>query len=899
VIGRRLSQYELLAVIGEGGMGVVYKAHDTRLNRLVAIKVLNAQHMADPERRRRFVQEAKAASALNHRNIVSIYDINTEDGIDFIAMEYIHGHTLDHLIGRTGLAPARALDYAIQMAGAFSKAHAAGIVHRDIKPSNVMVNEDGIVKVLDFGVAKLVAVDHGLAIDDGATTRTVSLNELPQTTEGRVIGTIAYMSPEQAAGQAVDARSDIFSFGAVLYEMVTGVRAFAGSTSVSTLAALLSGEPKRPSELVTGVARDFERIILRCLRKDPARRFQVMADLVVELEELKTDSGAAGGPEKAAAPANPWRTTVLVGIPLLLVALAAGAFWLLKDSGPPPPRSTVDQLTSYPGDERYPNLSPDGRQVAFAWSGAKEDNFDIYIKPLGAEIPLRLTTDAAEDGVPAWSPDGSRIAFVRRGRNQTAVYLTPPVPGAERKVADFQPSATQIGRMSVSWTPDGNWIAVATIEANGPALSLMPAAGGSSRILLSNPGAEGSYVFPAVAPGGQQVAYGLCTTQDKIISDANPCDVYVVDLDGQFNPRGQPRRLTRQLAMLQGITWAPDERSVIYGSLSGGRTSASGHLWRVQASGGSPERLELAAAGEFPSVSRTGNSLAYARDRADYDLLKFDEAGSPSSLFSSSTNDYDPQLSPDGTQIAFATDRAGKGREIWVATLDGSAIRPVAQATGRELGSPRWSPDGRWLVFDGVGADGNWDIYIVDSAGGQPKQLTTHPGFENFPSWSSDGRWIYYRSTRSGASEVWRMHPDGGGSERLTTQGGAAAWESWDGKTLYYTRHDGGGSKGESVPLLARPVNGGPERQILDGVLRWDFAPVKGGIYFIAMPQPRVFMQRELRFLNVATGKVNLVTRFQVRAGQGLTASLDGKTIFYSGIGPAANSDLLLIHNFR
>jgi Tol biopolymer transport system component len=374
-----------------------------------------------------------------------------------------------------------------------------------------------------------------------------------------------------------------------------------------------------------------------------------------------------------------------------------------------------------------------------------------------------------------------------------------------------------------------------------------------------------------------------------------PCDVYVSDLDANYTPQGAPRRLTNQQTMIQGITWPHDEKSVIYGALASGGY----FLWRAPLPQGKPERIELAGAGQFPTISRAGDQLAYERDRGDYDIWKFTPGGGLVSVFSSTTNDIDPQLSADGARVAFVTDRSGRGREIWIATLEGVGGHPLTQATTGYLGSPRWSPDGKWIAFDAVSDGGNWDIYVVDAAGGQPRRLTTDPGLENFPSWSRDGKWIYFRSTRTGRSEVWRMRPDGGSPEQITTTGGASAWESWDGETLYYTRHDGTGPLGDSPALLARPVTGGAERQILDAVLRWDFVPARDGIYYITVAEPRSRRGFELRFLNFGTTRSKVISRFQARVGQGLTASADGTTILYSGISSTANADLMIIHNFR
>ena len=279
---RKLGHYEVLEKLGEGGMGVVWKARDTRLDRFVALKVLPAEKMGEPERERRFVQEARAASALNHPNIITIYDIDRADDASFIAMEFVHGKALDQLIPRKGLRLNEALKYATQIADALSAAHAAGIVHRDLKPGNVMVNENGNVKVLDFGLAKLTEQGAG-----GEFTRTETIAQSAKTEEGKIVGTVSYMSPEQAEGKKVDARSDIFAFGALLYEMLTGRRAFQGDSKLSTLAAILNNEPEPVEQVVSGIPREVTRIVQRCLRKDPQRRAQGMADVKLALEELR------------------------------------------------------------------------------------------------------------------------------------------------------------------------------------------------------------------------------------------------------------------------------------------------------------------------------------------------------------------------------------------------------------------------------------------------------------------------------------------------------------------------------------------------------------------------------------------------------------------------------------
>ena len=299
MIGKKLQHYEIVAKLGEGGMGVVYKARDARLDRFVALKVLPPEKTADPDRKRRFMQEAKAASALNHPNIITIHDIGEAEGVTFIAMECVEGRTLDQLIGPKGLKLDEAIKFAVQIAGALAKAHAAGIVHRDLKPSNVMVTGDGLVKVLDFGLAKL---SEPAAPVELAVTRTLA----PVTQEGVIAGTAAYMSPEQAEGKSVDARSDIFAFGALVYEMLTGRRAFQRGSQASTIAAVLLEQPEPVAGIMPDTPRDLEKIIARCLRKDPAQRFQGMADVQVALQELSEDVALGNArPRRAAAGRTP------------------------------------------------------------------------------------------------------------------------------------------------------------------------------------------------------------------------------------------------------------------------------------------------------------------------------------------------------------------------------------------------------------------------------------------------------------------------------------------------------------------------------------------------------------------------------------------------------------------
>ncbi len=509
ITGQMLTHYEVLEQVGEGGMGVVYKARDTQLDRVVAIKVLGARRIAEPSATERFLLEAKAASALNHPNIVTIYGLDRADDVDFIAMEYVAGQPLDRLMARGRLPLSTILRYAVQVADALATAHAAGIVHRDLKPSNVMVTGTGLVKVLDFGLAKLTESKPG----EVAATGTRLGPSTPGSEEGFILGTLAYMSPEQAEGRPVDARSDIFSLGSMLYEMVTGSRAFDGPTTVSTLSAILRDEPKTASTIVQGLPKDIERVIVRCLRKDPSRRFQHMADVKVELEELKEESESGLLAAVTLAPrTRRWRAAgvaMLAGLSLI-AAVAAWLVWGRQARGPAS-EMTALPLTTFAGIEDFPTFAPDGTQVAFMWNGPRRDNFDIYVKLVGpGPPPLRLTTDAATDSSPAWSPDGANVAFLRDlSGGRFAIMLIAPLGGQERRLAEISSPFAALG--SLAWSADGRFLAVPDRESpGGPSAIFLFSIETGARQRLTSPPAQATDDYAQRCSAASISKRGVC-----------------------------------------------------------------------------------------------------------------------------------------------------------------------------------------------------------------------------------------------------------------------------------------------------------------------------------------------------------------------------------------------------
>ncbi len=908
MIGRSLLHYKIVEKLGEGGMGVgaQTKALDTHLERFVAIKVLPADKVADAERKRRFVLEAKAASALNHPCIITIHDIASDNGIDFIVMEYVQGKALTQLIAHKRLPLNDSLQYAIQIADALSAAHAAGIVHRDLKPENVMVTGSegraGSVKVLDFGLAKLTDKTQS---GQGESTQTRGEGDDHSTGAGTILGTVAYMSPEQAEGKKVDARSDIFSFGALVYEMATGRRAFQGDSNLSTLSAILRDEPKAPSEVADGVPRELERVITRCLRKNPDRRFQAMPDLKVALEELKeeSDSGTLG-----AAPSVPrrWsRNRVWTAALLVVAALLGVSIWLVRSKSKasdavlhPVP------LTTYQGLQQEPSFSPDGNEVAFSWNGLKQDNWDIYVKLIGtAGPPLRLTTDPTEDSSPAWSPDGRFVAFFRQlGQAKAAVLLIPALGGPEHKVTETLTSY-RLCSPYLAWLPDGTGLIFSGRDSTKEpfALFLLSTETGEKRRLTSPPANIIGDSCPALSPDGRTLVFARST--DDTIGD-----LYLVSLSAGLQPLGDARRLTLGNRGNGKPAWTSDGREIVFAGTSDIFSTSIG-LWRI-APYGSPEAKQLALFGDGatqPAISPRAHRLAYVNQFFQTSIWRVEAPsqgnrksprafGKTVPFISSTRDDSAPQFSPDGKRIAFLSSRSGK-EEIWISDREGSNALQLTSFAGPDVTTPRWSPDGEHIAFDS-NATGEYDIWVISASGGKPQRMTTDPANDGNPSWSKDGRWIYFDSARTGEQQVFKLPANGGEAIQLTRDGGFAPRESPDGRFLYYTK------RLFNTSLWRVAVEGGQATKVLDGISEYENLAIEdAGVYFVPgggyfFPGDYGGAKSSIQFFSFETGKTLPMATFDGSISGGIGISPDGHSILYSNV-ERNGSELMLVENFH
>ena len=816
--GTKIGPYEIVSSIGAGGMGEVYEARDPRLNRSVAIKVLPGRSHADAEHRRRFIQEAQLASALQHPNIVTVFDIGRAGDLDYLAMELVRGRPLDRLIDARGLPVPEALRYATQIADALSAAHAAGIVHRDLKPANIMVSDEGRVKILDFGLATLA--ERGVVSDTDETMRQTVL-----TGAGTIVGTVAYMSPEQAEGKKVDARSDLFSFGAILYEMLSGRRAFKADSTAGTLAAVITLDPPALSTISPSVPEPLQRLISRCLRKDVTRRAQHASDVKLALDELQDETLAAASGSRvtsAGVPAPPstaalrrWLMWTLPAAALL--AILVSMFVLLPRTPPTASSFEPTPLTSLPGSESTVTFSPDGSQVAFQWLRESEPP-DVYTQLVGvAGSPVRLTNDGGAHLAPAWSPDGKSIALwhVDISSPRAMLCLIPSIGGPERQIVEWDG-----GPSVASWSPDGRWIAVSRVRGRADrehGIALIAAAdGGQVDWAKVDPVFAGA-TDPTFSPDGARIAYVKATGEFT-------GEIFVVGVGKDGRPSGTPAIVPSGSPDSSTPRWTADGKELL---LVVGSATSNGGVVRARIDGRvPPQRIAGLSYARSLALSRDGTKLAFARGNTDLDIWRIDlqHPEQSGSLARSSLFDASGAYSPDGARIAFSSNRAGS-REIWVADANGENSQSLTHFGGPVAGAPRWSPDGKEIVFDGR-PDGNADVLVVPAGGGPVRQLTKEKGEDARPAWSADGASIYFSSDRSGRPEIWRMARDGSGLTQVTKTGGQSVVASADGQWLYY------------LPLLGdglrriRPDGRDDEDTPADGVPLLTFVTTSSGLWF-------------------------------------------------------------------
>jgi Tol biopolymer transport system component len=701
------------------------------------------------------------------------------------------------------------------------------------------------------------------------------------------------MSPEQASGQTLDARSDIFSFGVMLYEMLAGRRPFTGKSDLETLQKVIHETPQPLGQETPPALR---LAVEKALAKDPAERYQSMREMVVDLRRMARQSADTPARFKWG-----WAAAALMA-PVLL----GGAF--LAWQGLRPAESTqalrAVPLTTLPGVERYPSFSPDGNQVAFTWTGEKQDNPDVYVQQAGMGRPLRLTSDSGNDYNPVWSPDGRWIAFLRSQSEggKSELRLIPPLGGPERKLAEIRIRDNfNVIPPHLAWCPESSCLVVTDSLGEGKpdALFLVSLETGEKRPLTNPELPARGDSNPAVSPDGRWLVF-------RRASALYTGELYRLPLGRGLMVTGIPQRLTPATLDANYPTWIPGSREILF--------SAKGGLWRLDATGAgggsTPARLPFVGEdGLMPVVSRSQpgrpSRLAYARSSLRGDIWRVEtsapgaKASAQPRPFSSTGRDGMPQLSPDGRRVAFASLRSGAW-EIWVTDFGGSNAVQLTNLGARASGYPHWSPDGEHVVFHST-FEGQVDVFVSPAAGGKPHNLTSHPATDAFPSFSRDGKWIYFNSNRGGEFGIWKMAASGGEAVQVTNAAGQAPLESPDGAYLYYV-----GAIDKPSALWRMPASGGAPDKVLDGVVLGNYVVLPRGIYYLDRPTDVGGVhyvdlptgEARLQYFDFATRRSTTVASNLGNVDATLAVSPDGRTILYTRMEPPVD-DLMLVENFR
>jgi Tol biopolymer transport system component len=764
LVGKELGPYKIEKLLGAGGMGEVYLARDNKLDRMIALKILPWHFLADGDRIARFKREARALSSLNHPNLITIYEVGEANGLHFIATEFVEGQTLSSLRGK--LSVKELLSIVAQVAEALAAAHQSGVVHRDIKPDNVMVRPDGYVKVLDFGLVKLVEASSGR-------------HDVANTELGVAMGTLSYMSPEQAAGEPIDHRTDIWSLGVVLYELVTGQRPFTGESRQATINGILSNEPAAPSALNPNLPSELDQVLNKALEKDRELRYQTASDLRADIRRVlrtidSSPSSSSGRTPTLTALRFQLRNLWPVAAVVLLAALSLLVWYFNRPKGEAPPNwgaAAHLQLTTSPGTEFYPVLAPDGQN--FVYASNESGNFDLFVQRVGGKNAHPLTPNTPSDETqPAYSPNGERIAF-RSSRNPAGIYVM------ERTGENVRLLTENCNHPA--WSPDGKQIVCSTYGHPIPAtrntrpssLWIVDVETGQKRLLCENDAMQ-----PSWSPNGDRIAFWFMPPSAgrsdiaTVARDGSAIEVITNDASTNWNP-----------------VWSHDGKFLYFASDRGGSMS----FWRVaidERTGkvqGEPEAVVTPSTfNRHPNFSRDGRRLIYVQtdERGNIQAVKFDPKaertiGEPFWITRGDRQIARPELSPDGMRFVMRVPRRTQ-EDIAVINRDGTNWRDLTNDKFFDR-YPRWSPDSKKIVF-ASDRSGRYEIWMLDVEASKLRQLTfDSPGGDTtFPLWSPDGSKILFRSNFVNkilnVDEEWSKQTP----QLLPPEGDGAKFVAWD-----------------------------------------------------------------------------------------------------------------------
>lgn len=840
--GQALGSYEIVSFLSRGGMGEVYLAEDKKLNRRVALKLLPPYLSQHPDRRHRFEQEARAASSLNHPNILTIHEIGNVAGGHFIATELVEGETLRQRISNGRLKVSEMLDIAVQIGGALRAAHAAGIVHRDIKPENVMVRPDGIVKVLDFGLAKLI--EQTQRSEPEATTRI-------KTDPGMLMGTAQYMSPEQARGLEVDARSDIWSFGCVTYEMILGRAPFRGATSSHVIVSILEKEPAWHDWPSGEVPAELEWIVRKSLRKDPEARYQTAKELLGDLKSLKQRSEfsaelerttpldeASRAPDESVvtsaigysriteaqtpiasergAPGGPFghqRRFAILALAILAIAIVVGIYRFAIRNQPAdkerPASLTVTpgvlkttQITSGSGLDLHPSLSPDGNSIVY--SSDRGSGYEIYVRQLtpgGREI--QLTSDGTQNFEPTWAPDGKLIAY--HSKNRGGVWIVPAFGGVTKQLTDFGSNP--------AWSPDGGSLvfqssgigddlfAIGSGALLTTTLWTISSQGGTPKQITVMGKPAGGHGSPSWSPDGKRIAFASY--------DPAKTEIFTITVQGD-----QLNRVARGVDPI----YSPDGENIYFGSLGTGNLNFGVSKVRVSRESGEPigEPIEIASTGASRikrlTISADGKRIAYTPLTPVSNLLSVrvplgeSEATEPPVALTRDTSyrNSSPVFSPDGKKVAYHVVRVGGRADIWVLDLEGENATQLTTDPASDQ-RPSWFPDGEQIAFQS-NREGRETMLAIDLISGKERTLFVPEQDLTFPRISPDGKQVAFNSKKSGTTNIWVASIESGAVKQVTFDKEAMGFPCWspDGQFLAFEV-----KRGDATHIGIMPSAGG------------------------------------------------------------------------------------------
>jgi serine/threonine protein kinase/Tol biopolymer transport system component len=866
--GDRIGRFEVLGCVGVGGMGEVYRARDPQLQREVAVKILPAAFSSDADRRRRFEQEARAAGSLNHPNILAVYDTGVHDGCSWLVTELLIGETLRQKMNGRPLSTRTAVDYATQIAGGLAAAHERGIVHRDIKPANLFITTEGRIKILDFGLAKLTGGDG-----TGDVTETISIGGVEITP---VVGTAMYMSPEQARGLRTDHRSDIFSFGTVLFEMLAGFPPFRRPTTAETLSAIINEDPP-DLDATVHVNDALERLVRHCLEKEPVARFQSARDLVFDLENLATRGTTARGVRRVH---RKRLARAAVGVASLatvgLLGYVAGT--RTTPSSSPAPVHTVRRVTDFLGLEEFPSISPDRKWVAF--TADVNGRRQVFVRLLSSGAPLQITKDPIDHRFPRWTPDSSALLYfspAEPGEAQGSIWSISALGGSPRRIIG------SIGGADIS--ERGRLTCFSLVQGR---IHLMTAAldGSDARSLAQS--VAGYHRYLRWSPDGRWLAF----TRGDGVRD----DIYVISSSG-----GEPRQVTHDRNMISGVTWLPDSSGFLYGSSRGSTIPylPSFGLWEVDLNGGGSRAVTPAEVSyEQPDVHNTG-LVAAARSRMRFDIWQFPFGPDPIdnvrrgvAITQQTGQALTPTAAPDGAHIAFLSDSGGHSN-LWVIATGSGELRQITfeDDPGVAVGVPVWSPDGSSIAFvSSKNRTGHeFGVWLVNSDGSNLRNLSTSGlGI----AWSPDGKFVYYADMSAGAlKEV----PVAGGPAIIVRPEPARNVIGLAGETLYYMIERPLVDGRPEFEIHAATPETGPSRLLsripASRVASWQIVnpSLSPDGRWLALPLTDGFTTN-IWALSTATGELRQVTDFGGRSifiARRVSWSSDGKSI----IGAIAEGD--------